>query len=174
MQDNAATFALSGTPTPGTTGVYTLGMKVTDSAGHVNVQTLTLRIGVINVITTALHLADAALGAPYDVTLAATGTAPIAWSMAPASSSLPPGLSLGGTGHIAGTPTSFGFTSFVVRAVDATGQAAFKTLSINVVNLPITTSSLPVSVLFQGYSVCPAPTAATRAPERRPDRSHPA
>ena len=65
LQYNASAFTLSGTPNPGTTGVYTLGMKVTDSAGHANVQTLTLRIGVINIITTALHLADAAFGAPY-------------------------------------------------------------------------------------------------------------
>ena len=64
LQYNVSTFTLSGTPSAGTTGVYTLGMKVTDSAGHANLQTLTLRVGVINVITTALHLADAARGAP--------------------------------------------------------------------------------------------------------------
>ena len=32
LQYNASTFTLSGTPGSGTTGVYTLGMKVTDSA----------------------------------------------------------------------------------------------------------------------------------------------
>ena len=154
---NGTTFTFSGTPAAGSTGVYPIAIRVTDSAGHSNVQTLTIRIAVINVITTAFRVGDAALGKSYDVTLTASGTAPFVWSLAP-SSSLPPGLSItnvGGVGHISGTPTQLGFLQFLIREVDQTGQVALKPLAINVLNpLVITTTALPDGVLFEGFGSC--------------------
>jgi photosystem II stability/assembly factor-like uncharacterized protein len=154
----AATATLAGTPT--TTGVFVAGMKVTDSANNSNVQSLTIRVGTINVITTPYRLTDGALDHLYDVVLTATGMAPITWSLAPPSSSpptnlLPTGLSVTSNGHITGTPTVTGFFNFVVRAVDATGQAAVKVLAISIQSpLDITTTSLGNGVLFEGYGGC--------------------
>jgi hypothetical protein len=87
---SAASSTLSGTPAAGTTGVYPLGFRVTDSAANSNTQSLTVRIGNINVITSPYRLTDGAMGHPYDVTLTSSGTSQVVWSAAPAGATLPP------------------------------------------------------------------------------------
>lgn len=143
------------TGTPLATGIFLLGFKVTDSDGHSNVQVLTVRLGTVNIITSPYRLPDAGRDNPYSVQLAATGTGPIAWSPLPSSSPLPLGLSLSSTGVISGTPTTNGFINFAVRAIDATGQAAVKSFSINVVNpLVLNTLTLPDGAVREFYSIC--------------------
>jgi hypothetical protein len=71
----------------------------------------------LSVTTTSLPGVE--LGAPYSVTLGATGgVAPYTWTLS--SGELPTGLRLDpGTGEISGTPTAAGRGSFTVRATDA-------------------------------------------------------
>ena len=69
---------------------------------------------------TTPSLPEAEIDKPYNVTLTATGTAPITWSLV--SSSLPAGLSLdGATGVISGIPTKTGPVNITVRARNEAG-----------------------------------------------------
>jgi hypothetical protein len=75
-----------------------------------------LAVSPFAVSTTSLP--GAVVGAPYSVSLQATGgVSPYSWSIT--QGSLPAGLSLTPTGTISGTPTSVGTDSFVVSAADS-------------------------------------------------------
>ena len=145
---NYASNTLSGTPTAA--GVYTLGFEVVDSLNQGNQQSLTLRVGALT-ITSPYRLTDGALLQSYQLQLAASS--PATWSLPPAASAnMPPGLTLSPSGMISGIPNTLGYYNFLVRAVDASGLSALKTLSINIVNpLTITTTSLGPGLLSQGY-----------------------
>ncbi len=79
---------------------------------------------------TTTSLPGAIAGVPYSQMLAATGDAPITWSIS--SGSLPTGLSLSaGSGSIYGTPTTAGAFDFTVKATNATDNYT-KALSITV------------------------------------------
>jgi Putative Ig domain len=81
-------------------------------------------------VTTAT-LPAGTTGTAYSQALAATGgTPPDTWSLA--SGSLPRGLSLRGSGVIAGTPVIPGTYRFTVRVTDAAGTSATKALSITI------------------------------------------
>jgi hypothetical protein len=148
------TFTLSGTPSA--MGFFPLAFQVTDGAGAGNTQTLTLRVGSLNTITSPYRLPDAALNQAYAVQLTATGVEPITWTVLPASNNpLPPGLFLAVDGLFGGAPTSLGYYTFAVRAVDALGVEAVKVHAINVVNpLTITTTSLGDGILGNAYGSC--------------------
>jgi len=84
-------------------------------------------------ITTA-SLLSGTVGVPYSQTLAATGTAPITWSV---EGTLPVGLTLAdATGVISGTPTTAGTANFTVKATNTAGDNT-KALSI-VITPPVT------------------------------------
>ena len=146
MKYDSSTATLSNTPTAA--GVFTLGFSVADSVFHENIQSLTLRVGVLT-ITSPYRLVDGALNAPYSLQL--TASAPATWSV-PQGSTLPPGLQINSAGLIFGTPDTLGYYNFIVRAVDANGLSVLKTLSIFITNpLTITTTSLGPGLLSQGY-----------------------
>ena len=69
----------------------------------------------------------ATAGTPYTVTLAASGASSFSWTIS--AGSLPPGVTLGSTGALAGTPTSAGTYTFTVRA-DAGGRSVSKQLQL--------------------------------------------
>lgn len=103
-----------------------------------------------DVTTTTLANATQNVAASY--ALAATGTAPITWSVI--SGALPAGMSLSGS-TISGTPTGYGVSSFTVRATNASGtddQAL--TLTVNEAGtVPvIATPSLAVGQVGTAYS----------------------
>lgn len=78
-----------------------------------------LPLPVISVLPATVPLGEVTV--PYQATLTATGaTPPYTWS----ATGLPPGLVMGATGVIAGTPTAAGTTTAIVTVVDATAQAA--------------------------------------------------
>ena len=88
---------------------------------------------------TSTTLPNGTVGTAYNQTLAATGTAPIAWTVD--SGSLPDGLSLAGaTGIISGTPTVSGTFSFTVIAANGILPNATQALSIEIVPDPTDTS----------------------------------
>jgi hypothetical protein len=65
---------------------------------------------------------------------------PYAWSLAPGSPGLPPGLSISAsgssTGRIAGTPTQDGFFDFIIRVTDSQGRTVDRSYSIRVLLSP--------------------------------------
>ena len=71
-------------------------------------------------VITTTTLQGGKVGEAYSQTLAATGTAPITWSID--SGSLPAGLSLYGD-TISGTPTTAGTFTFTVKATNSAGNA---------------------------------------------------
>lgn len=71
-------------------------------------------------VITTTTLQGGKVGEAYSQTLAATGTAPITWSID--SSSLPAGLTLS-DGTISGTPTTAGTFTFTVKAANSAGDA---------------------------------------------------
>ena len=87
-------------------------------------------------------LLDGMVGTAYSQTLAADGSAPIAWSVT--NGSLPEGLSLNeSTGEISGTPTAAGTYTFDVEAKNDYGSKTRK-LTIEIKAAP--TGSVSVSV----------------------------
>ena len=153
MTYNPATRTLGGVPTE--SGAFTIGFRIADAAAHINVLTMSLRIGSVNTITSPYRLSDASQGVPYSLQLAATGTGPITWISGPPSG-LPSGLTLSSSGLISGTPDTQGFINFSARAIDANGQIAVKTFGINVIaQLTITTVSLSDGLAANGsYGGC--------------------
>jgi hypothetical protein len=87
-------------------------------------------------ITSATPLPSGSLGKQYSTALAASGTTPIAWSVA--SGNLPPGLSLTtSNGAISGAPSSAGTWSFTAKASNSAGTNT-KSVSLSV-SAPATT-----------------------------------
>lgn len=84
-------------------------------------------------VITTTTLQGGKAGAAYSQTLAATGTAPITWSIE--SGSLPAGLTLSGN-TISGTPTTAGTFTFKVKAANGAGSDT-KELSIVIQAAPV-------------------------------------
>lgn len=157
---SSSTGAITGTPTgPNTTSNFTV--KVTDSS-TAGAQSATQALSIaINqaappAITTT-SLPGAVEFTAYSQTIAATGYAPLTYSVS--AGSLPAGLSLNSsTGTITGTPAGPNATSnFTVQVTDHSNpvQTATQALSI-AVSLPaaptITTTTLPNAVVATPYS----------------------
>src|SRR6266545_2694105 len=106
-------------------------------------------------ITTGSPLPDATTQVAYSQQLSSSGgSAPVSWS---AQGSLPPGLSLGSSGAITGTPpqNASGTFTFGVLAVDSQGRRATKSFSLTVVQPPLTIttgSPLPNGNLGVAYN----------------------
>ena len=145
---------ISGTPT--TEGSSQFRVTATNSAGS-DSKTLGVLIraaeaGTPPSITTTVG-AGGTIGAAYNQTLAATGTAPITWAVT--YGSLPAGLTLSTDGVISGTPTTAGSSIFHVTATNSAGSDT-KALSILIAAAgtppSITTSSLPSGTSGSAYS----------------------
>ena len=154
---NGSTGQLSGTPT--TTGVFSFSVQVTDSAAQPQSASQPLSIAVANplAITTPATLPeDGVKGAPYSLTLTATGgTAPYTWSVT--QGALPLGLTLNSaSGVITGIPTVSAKdpVQFTVQAV-STGppaQTISKPVTLQVVDAPVvSTSSLNGATTGSAY-----------------------
>jgi outer membrane protein assembly factor BamB len=107
---------LSGTPAPGSQGVYRISVTATNAVVPAITQSFTLEVGLL--ITTS-SLPEGVSG-PYRATLAVVGgDAPYHWTVA--GGTLPKGLHLNGTtGVIAGTvKRSSASSTFTVRVTDA-------------------------------------------------------
>ena len=130
---SGAEFTLSGTPT--TAGTFTFTLQATNDAGS-DTKTLTITInnaGQAPVITTTT-LPAGEIGVAYSQYIAATGTAPINWSLE--SGNMPNGLSLYGDGSISGMPTTEGSFNFTIKATNSAGSDA-KNFTIIVSNVGI-------------------------------------
>lgn len=102
-------------------------------------------------ITTSA-LPQGTVGLAYSQTVAATGgVTPYSWSIA--SGSLPPGVTLSGTGVVSGTPADNGSFAVTLRVTDAASQSATRALTLQVgAALSITTTTLPAATVGASYS----------------------
>lgn len=123
LQLNAASGAITGTPTQAGTFQFTAQVMDTGTIQHTATRALTINIVPPVAITTpSPALPGGSSGAQYAQTFAATsGVAPYAWS---STGALPPGLTLGTNGVLIGTPTAGGTFNFTVKATDALGLSA--------------------------------------------------
>ena len=100
---------------------------------------------------TSTTMPDAAAGAPYSLTLTASGgTSPYSWSVS--SGALPVGLTLSSDGIVSGTPSTAGSSTFSVTVVDSDNLAATQALTLNV-DLPSSIRPGMSIVLISGQSV---------------------
>ena len=141
---NAATGAVSGTPTAA--GTFTFTVKLIDSSAVPFTVTANETIVVSNPVP-PLTLTGGPqplgeVGIPYTTSLVATGgVTPYAWSIA--SGTLPAGLSISPTtGVISGIPTAQGTSNFTVQVQDATDAVASAAVSITIVS-PLTLAGGP-------------------------------
>ena len=117
---------LSGTPTA--TGTFSFTVKVTDASGQSATQATSISISA-GVSTTFSAPPAAVKGAPYSVTLTATGgTTPYTWSVN--AGTLPPGLTLSSAGVLAGTPTTAGSYPFSVNVIDQNNGIATASITL--------------------------------------------
>ncbi|MGB7584225.1 MAG: Ig domain-containing protein [Terriglobales bacterium] len=150
---DASTGAISGVPTNAGT-VNSLVFQLTDAdqitaaSGNLNIQV----IAGPAVLTSSLPASE--VGAAYSASLQATGgTGSYGWSLK--SGSLPAGLSLSGSGVIAGTPTASGnFGALVFQVVDTNSVKALSgQLDIHTATAPgVVTAFLPMDNAGTPYS----------------------
>ena len=118
----------------------------------------------VSIVTTTLP--DGVLGQNYAATLQASGgNGSFQWSIT--GGALPDGVTMTGTGLLAGTPISWGVAQFVARATDSGEETNYaeRTLSITVpapLNpVSIQTATLPSTRLAQSYSADVAASGGT-------------
>jgi hypothetical protein len=143
---DGTTGEISGTPT--TDATFNFTVKATNSTGN-DTKALSIVISpaippaVAPTITTATLLGGT-VGTAYNQTLAATGTAPITWTID--NGNLPNGLTLNSTtGAITGTPVISGTYYFTVRASNSAGD---DTQALSIVISPATPCTVSLSSPF--------------------------
>ena len=122
---------LSGTPTA--PGAFGYSVVASNSAGSTTsaAHTITVSPSASAPVFTASSPPTAAfVGVPYAYTYTASGTP--APTFALGSGTLPPGLTLGADGSLAGTPTTLGTFSFTVVATNPVGTASSAAATISV------------------------------------------
>ncbi|MFN2461946.1 MAG: beta strand repeat-containing protein, partial [Candidatus Velthaea sp.] len=148
---NAATGAISGTPTA--SGSYSFTIAATDANAVVASQGYTGAVAASTFAIATSSLPVPLINTAYTQTLqTANGTAPIAFTVS--AGALPAGLSLNAsTGAVTGTPAAAGAYAFTVSATDAHGASAAQAYSGTIAAaLAITTATLPAPVLSAAYA----------------------
>ncbi|NJC32484.1 uncharacterized protein YhjY with autotransporter beta-barrel domain [Xanthomonas arboricola] len=165
---DAATGALSGTPT--VAGTFNFTLNVSDSTPSPAAQasrsyTLTIAAPVVVVAPSALP--SATRGTAYSQTLSASGgTAPYTYAVS--AGSLPAGITLASNGTLSGTATVEGSFNFTVTATDANTFTATQAYALTVAgpNLALPASTLPAGTAGQAYSAAITPATGGTAPYR--------
>ena len=120
---------LYGTPREG--GVFPFHVSVTDALGNRASQACSVRVNPPALqIASACPLPSARVGLRFETRVGAIGgVGELRWSPI---GTLPPGLSLDGSGVLSGTPETAGAYGFALRATDAWGQSIVKDCSLAV------------------------------------------
>jgi len=146
---------ITGTPTQ--IGTYTFDVTVNDSSTSDQQFTGATFTIVVNppsplAIETPSPLPNGTVGKAYSIPLRAQGgQTPYVWTVS--TGNVPPGLQVGSSGSLTGTPTQAGNYSFTLTVNDATGQTDSVTYAIVIVSaFSITTSSLPAGTVGVAYS----------------------
>src|SRR5919106_2794373 len=124
---DAATGAISGTPT--SSGTFSFTARVTDDASQSDTQALSITVDVGPLVITTATLPSGTVGVAYSATLAASGgVPPYAWSRV--SGKLPNGLALSSAGTLSGTPSKKGTYTFTLRVRDSVGTEVSKSFTV--------------------------------------------
>lgn len=156
----SAVGVLTGTPTTAGSYAFTVtaaNSQGTDSRGY----TGTVTSSVVAPTITTTTLAALSQGAPFSQQLAATGTAPITYTVS--AGTLPAGLTLSSSGLLSGTPTGAGTYAFTVQGTNGAGsdtQAYTGTVSGSAVAPVITTTSLNTLSVGSAFSQTLAATGS--------------
>ena len=140
---------ISGIPT--TQAMIFLNIQVQDANNVAATKSFALIANSPPIIST-VSLPDGAVGTAYNQTVTLSGgIPPYNWSVS--SGVLPVGFSLdSSTGVINGTPTTFGMSNFTVQALDTSGYAASKMLTITIdAPLMITTTLVEGGMIGTAY-----------------------
>ena len=144
------TGAIKGTPTKA--GTYAGNAYVSDTNGAASVFGFSINVVPPPAVATT-SLPAGQVGVAYSGALTATGgVTPYTWTIS--KGTLPPGLSLNGTGGtIGGVPTTPGTSQFTAQVTDADGVAASAALSLKIASatLTITTASIPNAPIGVSY-----------------------
>jgi hypothetical protein len=155
MTLNKSTGAINGTP--GVSGTFSIVVTAIDAASNTAATTFSLTVYPPFSITTAA-LPGGTVNATYTSTqLAATGgSGNYTWSWtAAAGSSLPAGMTFSPGGVLAGTPTTHGSYSVVIKVKDLTLNVTSSTtfpIAIAYAPLSFTTSVLPTGTVNTAYT----------------------
>jgi len=169
---NAATGAITGTPTAQGTTSLTFTLHDSSTPAQSVQQTMNLTIAaapaVLTITTTSLPAGT--VGQAYSRAVQASGgTGSLTWRIS--AGALPAGLNINSTtGTIAGTPTAAGTSSFTVRVQETGGQSDTQALSITINTTPpppnpptITTTTLPAGTQDLPYNQPVQATGGTGA-----------
>ncbi len=132
---NAATGALSGTPTA--TGTFSFTIIATDANNCTGSRAYTLALGCPTITVNPSVLAAGTAGAAYSQAFTQSGgSGTIAWSHM---GTLPTGLTLNAaTGALSGTPTATGNFNFTIIAADANNCSGSRAYALTI-NCPVVT-----------------------------------
>ena len=154
---NAATGALTGTPTAATAGTsLTFGVSDSGNPAQNTSKSLSLVIAAATLAITTSSLPAGQVGVAYSATLATSGgTKPYTWGL---TGTLPAGLTFNtATGVISGTPTATSAGASLTFKVTDAGvppQSSSKTLTLSVsaATLAISTIGLPTGQVGKAYT----------------------
>ncbi|MGO4701983.1 putative Ig domain-containing protein [Dyella sp. 2RAB6] len=145
----ASNGTLSGTPTAG--GTFNFTVKATDSSGgtgpfNATSGALTLTVSAPTITISPTSLPNPTVATAYSQNVTASGGTS-AYTYAITAGSLPPGLSLSGSGAITGTPSGAGTYNLTITATDSstgtgpyTGSRAYA-ITVNAPTLTLTPAS---------------------------------
>ncbi len=161
----AQTFASSATSqsvtglTAGTAYTFTVAAQNAAGTGPASARSTAATPNALPTLTFAAPPAGE-VGVPYSTQLTVNnGTSPFAWSIS--SGSLPAGLTLSSSGLLGGTPTASGSFPVTVRVVDASGQAATRSVTLVIEPAPVVTFSPAAGEVTVPYSQQPTVTGGT-------------
>lgn len=140
---NAATGALSGTPTAPFSGSFTL--RVRDAATPAAEATRTYQIRILQPLElTVLELPTGSVNVPYQVQFGAQGgVTPYTFNLL--SGNPPTGITLSSSGVLAGTATAPATATLVVQVTDARGTTAQRSYTLRIQAAPVNGGSLSLS-----------------------------
>ena len=120
----ASGTTISYTPSAGYYGSDTFTFNATNGSGTSSTATATVTINGPIITITPTTLTTDTVGSTYSQSLSGNGgQAPYTFATAVASGALPPGLSLGTSGLVSGTPTTAGTYTFTVTGTDSSTPA---------------------------------------------------
>lgn len=151
---------ISGTPNYAVSYPFTLVAEDADGRAATRAFTITVDPDTALAIATAT-VPNGTVGTAYATSLQATGgTAAYSWSVS--AGSLPPGVALGTSARLEGTPTTAGSYAFTIKVTDAVGRVATRAFNTTiapsgsvvtptVATLRILTSTLPGGTVGTWY-----------------------